>query len=130
MRIVYPALLSPTDSGGYFIRVPDISGCITTGRNLEEALENIRDALAGCLCVLEDEGHPLPEPSTPAAIADSTATVVLVDVDLLEYRKETDTRAVRKNVSMPAWMSYLADKRGVNCSQLLQDALRKELQLS
>ena len=61
---------------------------------------------------------------------DDQSTVVLVDVDLLEYRKETDTKAVRKNVSMPAWLSYMADKRGVNCSQLLQDALKKELQLA
>ena len=55
---------------------------------------------------------------------------VLLCIILLEYRKETDTKAVRKNVSMPAWMSYMADKRGVNCSQLLQDALMKELQLA
>ena len=129
MRRVYPALLETTESGGYFIRVPDVSGCITTGKTLEETLDNIRDALAGCLCVLEDVGQPLPEPSDPAAVADDRATVVLVDVDLLEYRKETDTRAVRKNVSMPAWMSYMADKRGVTCSQLLQEALKKELQL-
>lgn len=130
MRKVYPALLSPTESGGFFIRVPDVSGCITTGATLEDTLENIRDALAGCLCVLEDVGKPLPEPSAPAAIADNSSTVVLVDVDLLEYRKETDTKAVRKNVSMPAWMSYLADKRGINCSQVLQEALKRELQLA
>lgn len=107
-----------------------MSGCITTGRTLEEALDNVRDALAGCLCVLEDVGQPLPEPSAPAAVADGESTVVLVDIDLLEYRKETDTKAVRKNVSMPAWLSYMADKRGVNCSQVLQDALIKELKLA
>ncbi len=129
MKRVYPALLRQTETGDFFLRVPDVSGCITTGRTLEEALDNIRDALAGCLCVLEDVGQPLPEPSAPSAVADGGSTVVLVDVDLLEYRKETDTRAVRKNVSMPAWLAYLADKRGVNCSQLLQEALKKELRI-
>lgn len=83
MRKVYPALLATTESGGFFVRVPDVSGCITTGKTLEEALDNIRDALAGCLCVLEDVGQPLPEPSAPAVIADGESTVVLVDVDLL-----------------------------------------------
>lgn len=130
MRKVYPALLSTKESGGFVIRVPDVPGCVTSGRDMEEALDNIRDALAGCLCVLEDTGNPLPEASTPAAIAADQATVVLVDVDLLEYRKETDTQAVRKNVSMPAWLSYMADKRGVNCSQVLQKALMKELQIA
>lgn len=130
MKKVYPALLEETGSGGYAIRVPDVPGCVTTGDTIEDALECIRDALAGCLCVLEDEGRQLPEASSPAAIADGKATVVLVDVDLLEYRKETDTQAVRKNVSMPAWLSYMADKRGVNCSQVLQKALMKELQIA
>ena len=130
MRKVYPALLAQTESGGYFIRVPDVSGCVTTGRTIEDALDNIRDALAGCLCVLEDEGLDLPAPSAPAVIADGSSTVVLVDVDLLAYREATDTRAVRKNVSMPAWLSNMADKRGINCSQLLQKALKKELQLA
>lgn len=45
-------------------------------------------------------------------------------IDTLKYRMETDTHAVRKNVSLPAWMATLADQRGVNCSQVLQDALR------
>lgn len=130
MRKVYPALLTPDESGGFFIRVPDVNGCITTGRTLEETLVNIRDALAGCLCVLEDVGQPLPDPSAPAVVADGLSTVVLVDVDLLEYRKETDTKAVRKNVSMPAWLAYMADKRGMNCSQILQDALKEKLQLA
>lgn len=129
MKTVYPALLTKSESGKYFIRVPDVPGCITSGQTLQEALDNIRDALAACLCVLEDANEPLPVPSEPTALHDPQATVVLVDVDLVEYRKETDTRAVRKNVSMPAWLSYMADKRGVNCSQLLQDALKKELQL-
>lgn len=130
MKKVYPALIAPTESGGYFIRVPDVSGCITTGKTLEEALDNIRDALAGCLCVLEDVGQPLPKASEPLAVADGSSAVVLVDVDLLKYRQETDTRAVRKNVSLPAWMSNMADKQGINCSQLLQKALKKELQLA
>lgn len=130
MKKVYPALLTTSESGKCFIRVPDVSGCATSGKTIEEALENIRDALAGCLCVLEDVGQPLPVPSAPSAIVEDGATIALVDVDLLKYRQETDTRAVRKNVSLPAWMSTMADKQGINCSQLLQKALKKELHLA
>lgn len=130
MKKVYPALLASSEGGGYVIRVPDVSGCITTGATIEEALDNIRDALAGCLCVLEDIGEPLPAPSEPFSVAEDGSTVVLIDVDLLEYRRATDTRVVRKNVSLPAWLSNMADKQGINCSQLLQRALKKELHLS
>jgi len=51
----------------------------------------------------------------------------LIQIDTIAYRALTDTRAVRKNVSIPAWMANLADKRGINCSKVLQDALRQQL---
>lgn len=130
MAMIYPALLEVRDGGKYVARVPDVPGCVTSGRTIEEVFENIRDALAGCLCVLEDEDESLPTPSDPATVARDDATVILVDVDLLRYREETDTRAVRKNVSMPAWMATMADKHNLNCSQLLQKAIRNELQLT
>lgn len=128
MKKVYPALIAATENGGYVVRVPDVSGCMTTGKDLEDAFDNIRDALAACLCTLEDVGESVPEPSSPTAVQEDGYTVVLVDVDTIAYRKETDVRSVRKNVSMPAWMSYMADTRGINCSQLLQDALLKKLE--
>lgn len=130
MAIVYPVLMSVRDSGKYVARVPDVPGCVTSGRTVPELYDNIRDALAGCLCALEDEGEDLPRPSDPAQLDTNGATVLLVDVDLLAYREATDTRAVRKNVSMPAWMATLADKHNLNCSQLLQRAIRRELQLT
>ena len=129
-KLIYPAVLTALDNGEYVIKVPDVSGCVTTGDSLDDALDSIRDALCGCLCVLEDEGIPLPAPSAPADVSEEGSTVVLVDVDLIRYREETDTRSVRKNVSMPAWMATLADRHNLNCSQLLQKAIRKELQLN
>jgi post-segregation antitoxin (ccd killing protein) len=51
----------------------------------------------------------------------------LIQIDTISYRADTDTKAVRKNVSLPRWMANLADKRGVNCSQLLQESLMKKL---
>ena len=124
---VYTAILKPYD-GGFTVEVPDVPGCATGGKTIEEAIHMVKDALCGCLCVYEDEGIALPAPRTPDHfdLADG-AFAALVDVDTLEYRKATDTRAVRKNVSLPAWMAYQADQRGINCSQVLQDALRQVL---
>lgn len=128
MITVYPAMLWLED-GCYVINVPDVAGCVTTSDTIEEAFDDIRDALAGCLCTLEDSHITLPKPSAPTDIHCENGTVILVDVDLVKYRRETDTRAVRKNVSMPAWLLNMADEKGLNCSQILQDALKKELQL-
>lgn len=129
MKIVYAAILTPIpDSGGYAARVPDVSGCITTGTDVQDTLENIRDALAACLCTLEDYNEPIPNPSAPETVSHEEGSIVaLIDVDTLKYREETDTRAVRKNVSMPAWLLNMADARGINCSQVLQEALKRQL---
>ena len=126
MKYLYTAVFTPTEDGTeVYACVPDLPGCVTTGDSLEEAMEEIADAAAGWLTVAEDKGDPIP-PATPQEELEHPAGSVLslVRVDTIAYRAATDTRAVRKNVSLPAWMAELADKRGVNCSQVLQDGLR------
>lgn len=129
MKGIYYASITPIpDNGGYFGKVPDISGCVTTGKTLEETILNLRDAANACICVLEDEGEEIPSPK-PALASAPFEAIALIDVDTISYRMETDTRSVRKNVSMPAWMSNLVEKRGINCSSLLQEAIRQKLNI-
>jgi predicted RNase H-like HicB family nuclease len=47
--------------------VPDLPGCITTGKTLEETTRNIREAIEGHLATLRQFGDPIPQPSTLAA---------------------------------------------------------------
>ena len=123
MLYAYTAVISESD-GTFYVRIPDINGCITTAQSLPEAISLITDALNLCLVVLEDEGIQ-PAPSTPQnKIPHSPSDILtIIQADTIKYRALTDTKAVRKNVSLPAWMSNLADKRGINCSKGLQDAL-------
>ncbi len=44
--------------------VPDLPGCISTGRTLEETQLNIREAIQLHLEGLRAEGLPIPEPTT------------------------------------------------------------------
>ena len=129
MRLLYTVSIVSEDEGnGYVACVPDLPGCVTTGRTLAEVMDNIRDAVSVYLCSLEDERMPLPAPRAPEAVElEPGATRALLDVDTVLYRKMTDTSAVRKNVSLPAWMVTMAEARGLNCSQVLQEALRSLL---
>lgn len=123
MLYAYTAVIS--ESGGtFYAKVPDIDGCITTAKSLPEAIALITDALNLCLVVLEDENIQ-PASPTPQAdlLHDPSDTLTIIQADTIKYRSATDTKAVRKNVSLPAWMAALADKRGINCSKVLQDAL-------
>lgn len=127
MRYTYTAVITPAD-GKCYAKVPDISGCVTTGKDIEDAVEQITDALSGCLVVWEDQGLPIPQATPQREIPHSGEDVLtLVSVDTITYRAKTDTRAVRKNVSIPAWMASLAERRGINCSKVLQDALVRQL---
>lgn len=102
MKYIYTAIFVPNEGGTkYYCRVPDLPGCITTGSSIDDAIEMITDAACS-----------------------------IIRIDTLAYRAATDTRAVRKNVSLPAWMAALAEKRGVNCSQVLQDGLMQLLNAS
>ena len=53
--------LQPEPEGGYTISVPSLPGCISYGKTFEEAIEMIKDAMAGWLFVARDEGIPIPE---------------------------------------------------------------------
>jgi predicted RNase H-like HicB family nuclease len=44
-------LVHDADEGGYWAEVPAIPGCATQGETFEELLENIYEAVDGCLSV-------------------------------------------------------------------------------
>lgn len=101
------------------------SSCVTSGLNVEEAFRMAEDALGACLVTLEHENLPLPKATAINRVKiEPGELVMLLPVDTLAYRIMTGTRAVRKNVSIPVWMSAMVERRGVNCSQVLQDSLR------
>lgn len=128
MKYVYTAIFEPQDGGGYLVKIPDVPGCVTSGKDINEAMELAKDALAGCLCSAEDHGNPIAPPTLPGSfdMADG-AFAALIDADTNQYRAETDNRSVRKNVSIPAWMETRAERAGISLSQTLQEALRKKL---
>ncbi len=130
MKYTYTAVFTPTEDGTEFYAcVPDLPGCVTTGDSLEDAIQQITDAASGWLVVAEDQNLDI-APATPQADIphEPEDALSLICVDTIAYRALTDVRAVRKNVSLPAWMSELADRRGINCSQVLQEGLRARLE--
>ena len=50
----------------YSAYVPDLPGCVTTGRNIEEIKTNIREAIELHLEGLMEDGTPVPEPTSVA----------------------------------------------------------------
>ena len=44
-------VVHPAEEGGYWAEVPAIPGCATQGETFEELLENLYEAVEGCLSV-------------------------------------------------------------------------------
>jgi predicted RNase H-like HicB family nuclease len=56
----YRVLVEPDEDGVFVAEVPSLPGCISQGRTREEAVENIREAIAVYLESLEAHGEPVP----------------------------------------------------------------------
>ncbi|MBU0607045.1 MAG: type II toxin-antitoxin system HicB family antitoxin [Armatimonadetes bacterium] len=63
MSRVYTVALLREDEGGYAVVVPALPGCVTQGPTLAEALERVKEAIAGYLETLEAHGEAVPEDS-------------------------------------------------------------------
>jgi predicted RNase H-like HicB family nuclease len=55
----FATIVDRDEDGMWEIECPSIPGCVSQGRTREEALENIREAIAGCLEVRAESGLPL-----------------------------------------------------------------------
>ncbi len=55
-----PLVFDPQPEGGYTVTCPLLPELITEGDSFNEALDNVRDALAAIIEAFEDLGNPLP----------------------------------------------------------------------
>ena len=129
MKYVYPAIFRPLDGGKYFIKVPDLPGCVTEGENLSDALDMAQDAIAMWLCDAEDNHESVPAASEVFNVPHDANNefVNFVPVDTIEYRALNDSKAIKKTLTIPNWLNTRAEKAGINFSQVLQDALKERL---
>lgn len=55
--------------------------------------------------------------------------IVVVSCDVLKYMKLVDNKAVKKTLTIPSWLNDEAKRRGVNFSNVLQEALIRKLNI-
>ena len=125
MKLAYPIVLTPAENG-YSVYVPDLD-INTDGDSLADAIAMASDAIGLWGITRQDMGGEIPPPSDtlPACGSGETAAYALVDFDA--YRRANDMRTVRKNVTLQSWLNDMAEKAGVNFSQVLQEALKQRL---
>lgn len=135
-KYVYPAIFSKEENGGYSVVFPDFDenckyGCATQGKDIKDAMFMANDALCLTLYDMEETGAIMPNPSDISVLKGEKPGdfVSLVDCDTEFYRKFYAKKAVRKMLTIPAYLNVMAEKQNINFSQVLQEALRQRLNI-
>ena len=133
MKYVYPALFT-AEEGKILVSVPDLPGLHTFGDNMADALYMAQDAIEMWLWDAENKAETIPPPSSHAQIAkmcklpNQVVSLIVADTD--EYRRQNDTRAVKKTLSIPAWLNHKAEIANAPFSQILQQGLKEYLHIA
>ncbi len=141
MLSIYPACFF-YENNCYSVIFPDLNWLATQGGTFEEAMEMAIDCLAGYIHTCRIDGDTIPEPSKlsdinpeviakeldpEAPVCESFVNMVSVDVD--EYAKIHFEKSVKKTLTIPAWLNKAALEQNINFSQVLQDALKSQLNI-
>lgn len=133
MLSIYPACFYKEKEGGYSVIFP-VLGIATCGDTIEEAMTMAVDCLAGYLYDAKINKEEVPSaPKTEDIDINAeydeyeSAFINLVTVDVEEYAKKHFEKAVKKTLTIPSWLNDLAIKEGINFSQVLQNALKQQL---
>ena len=133
MKEAYPAFIKQ-DGKDYLVYIPDVNG-FTEGRDFCDAIKMARDYIGGAVISAKGEERPVPVPSDEGSARKkakevseedfdfSTGTLTYVDVDFDVYRRKIRNLSVKKNCTIPQWLSEKAEAQGLNFSRVLQDAL-------
>ena len=139
-REAYPVLIKQ-DGDDFLVYVPDWD-IYTEGKDFPDAIYMARDAIGLKWMDALDEKIDFPNASTKDQAIEkakqdadedfdfSDGTLTFVDVDCELYRNKIRNRAVKKNCTIPFWLSEEAEKRGVNFSKVLQEALMQKLNMA
>ena len=127
-RYIYPAVFSYDPDQEISVVFPDLD-VATSGETDEDALLSARELLGCVMFGLEEDGEDIPAPTPLSQVkTEENEKAVLVDVYMLSIRMAQVNKSVNRTVTLPAWLNAAALERNINFSQVLQDALKQQIQ--
>lgn len=127
---IYPAIIKKLGDKDYNIRLKDFENIITYGESIDEAYDMAEDALKLEIFDLYSDKLEIPNATDITDIeVKSDETLILVKVNMKNILKQYDNKAIKKTLTIPSWLNKLAEEKKINFSQVLQDALKKILDI-
>ncbi len=128
-RYFYPAVFTYEPGQEIAVDFPDLK-CATSGLNDDDAFLSARELLGCVLFGLEEDGEEIPDPTPLSAMEiQPNERAVLIDVYMPSIRLAQVNRSVNRTVTLPAWLNAAAMERNINFSQVLQEALKAQLNM-
>lgn len=125
----YPCVVRYEDNI-YYADFPDFDACFTDADSLGELFVNTKEVLNGVLFTMLDNGLTLPKTSDGKNInLKKGEFVLLVEAPIASIEERLNKKSIKKTLSIPKWLNDLGMKENVNFSQILQDGLKRELNL-
>lgn len=128
MKLVYPAIFKEKGSkkDSYTVAIPDLENCSAEGNSLADAIYNATEAACGWILKKLQKGSTVPTATSRSKIKCSKNEFInLLVLNIDEYAEKYGDRAVRKNLTIPAWLNTFVEKKHINCSWVLQNELVK-----
>ena len=128
MKYVYPACFYKEENNCFSVIFPDME-CATQGDSLLEAVNNAAEAGAGWIFGSLSNGEKLPAPSDikDIVLEYENGFVSLVLIDLNNFQKVFEKKPVKKTLTIPSWLNVAAERKNINFSITLKEALLKKL---
>lgn len=126
---MFPAIITKFAEDDFNMKFPDIEEINTFGSTMQEAYLMAEDALSLYIFDLYNDGFEIAETNNFFYHLEENQTIIIVKVDLNKIIKEFDNKAIKKTLTIPAWLNKEAEKSHVNFSQVLQKALKEHLEI-
>ena len=128
MKYTYPAYFYQEDDGRFSVVFADFE-LATFGNGLADAMHMAADAVAGRILSMLNDGEKLPEPSNIKKIKPETSNgfVSMVYIDLDDLKSNHDESLIKKTLTIPSWLNKVAEKKNINFSATLKDALIEKI---
>jgi predicted RNase H-like HicB family nuclease len=128
VKYIYPAIFYPESDGKFSVEFVDLE-LSTFGDDLADAMGMAADAAAGRIFSMLRDGEKLPEPGNLQKIKpdDPQGIVSLVYIDFDNLKMNHDETPVKKTLTIPSWLNKAAERKRINFSSALKDALLEKL---
>lgn len=121
----YPMILIEQEDG-YGVIFPDFQGCVSHGKDIEDAIKSGKEALSLHIYGMLEDNDEIPEASEEIKLADGQI-LIYADINMKLFSFSFKSKSVTRAITLPQYLNELAKESGMNVSLVAQEAIKEYL---